>query len=412
MTPTSDSWRSLAWAEVRAGWRVLLACTIGVAAGAAALPFYTAGVFIAPLEHAFGWSRSAMAEASMAWTITVVVCAPFVGGLLDRFGVRGLASLSLLALGGTFFALSRLDGQLWVYLVIQVCGAATGIPSTPVAFTRAVNERFDHARGAALGLTLAGTGITAALAPSFTAAVVEANGWRSGFLALAAIALCSAPLVFLLLGKRRNATQAASSAAAESAPFSLKGAVRTPVFWRLLTAFFCLALGVSGWVLHTIPMMTDAGLSLAEAARIQGTLGIAVVAGRLGIGALADHFFAPRLASLTLGLTAVGMVALATGGTGVAGPAAFAIGFALGAEVDLIGYLTARYFGLAAYGRLYGVLYGAFVLGTGLSPVLIAKLQAVHTSYSLPLGICAGLVGTTILLFVTAPAFERTRSAA
>lgn len=405
MDPAQQSWRRLAWAEVRAGWRVLLACTIGVAAGAAALPFYTTGVFVAPLEQAFGWSRSDLALGSLVWTATVVLCAPFVGALIDRFGVRGPASLGLLSLAVTFFALSRMDGHFWVYLAIQVLGAAGGISSTPVAFTRAVNEAFEHARGAALGLTLAGTGITAAFAPALIAAVVQAGGWRSGFVALALTALCATPLVFSLLGKRRDASAAATASSA-STP-SLRDAIGSGVFKRLMAAFFVLALGVSGWVMHTIPMMTDAGLTLAQAARVQGALGIAVVAGRVGIGVLADHFFAPRVAALTLSMTALGMVALATGGTMVAAPAAFAIGFALGAEVDLIGYLTARYFGLGLYGRLYGMLYGGFVLGTGLSPVLIAELQAMRGSYAFALGVSAALVAVAVLLFATAPAFER-----
>jgi OFA family oxalate/formate antiporter-like MFS transporter len=158
-------------------------------------------------------------------------------------------------------------------------------------------------------------------------------------------------------------------------------------------------------VLHMIPMVTDAGIELSRAALIQSGLGIAVIVGRVAIGLLADHFFAPRLAALALSLTALGMVLLATGGTAMAVPAAFAIGFALGAEVDLIGYLTARYFGMAWYGRLYGMLYGAFVLGTGLSPVLIAELQAIHGSYRLPLYVCATLVATAVILFASAPAF-------
>jgi MFS transporter, OFA family, oxalate/formate antiporter len=406
-------WIEQAYSELRSGWGVLLGCTLGVAAGAAALPFYTAGVFVRPLEAAFGWTRNQLSWATMAWTLTVVVCAPGVGALIDRYGVRLPACLGLVWLAATFFAFSHLQGQLWLYIGIQIVGAAGGLSSTPVAFTRAINERFVRARGAALGFTLAGTGITATFAPPIVAAIVMASGWRAGYRGLGLCALCAAPIVWVLLGvgaKQSTAGSSAVAAATVPAGATPREIYRSATFRRLLAAFFVLALGVSGYVLHMIPMLTDAGIDLTRAAWIQGVLGMAVIAGRVVIGLLVDHFFAPRLAALTLSLTALGMALLATTGTALAVPSAFAIGFALGAEVDLIGYLTARYFGLTWYGRLYGMLYGAFVLGTGLSPVLIAELQGIHGSYGLPLYVCAGLVAAAALLFSTAPAFTDTPS--
>jgi MFS transporter, OFA family, oxalate/formate antiporter len=408
MRSGESPWIEQAYSELRSGWGVLLGCTLGVAAGAAALPFYTAGVFVTPLETAFGWTRNQLSWASMAWTLTVVVCAPAVGALIDRYGVRRPACLGLLSLAATFFALSHLQGQLWIYVGIQILGAAGGLSSTPVAFTRAINERFVRARGAALGFTLAGTGITAAFAPPIVAAIVMASGWRAGFRGLGLCALCAMPIVWVLLGVgAKSGTGDASAATPASAPSGAtpREIYRSATFWRLLAAFFVLALGVSGYVLHMIPMLTDAGIDLPRAAWIQGVLGIAVIVGRVATGLLVDHFFAPRLAALTLSVTALGMVLFATAGTPMAVPSAFAIGFALGAEVDLIGYLTARYFGLTWYGRLYGMLYGAFVLGTGLSPVLIAGLQAIHGTYALPLYVCASLVAAAVILFATAPAF-------
>lgn len=389
------------------GWRTLIACTLGIAAGSAALPFYTAGVFVVPLQHEFGWTREGLSYASFGWTASVVLFAPLAGILVDRFGVRGPASAGLLALAATFFALSNLDGSLALYVTIQIVGAAAALPSTPVAFTRAVNERFHHARGAALGLTLAGTGLTAALAPSLVTNVVVSSGWRSGFVALAATALCAAPVVWLLLGSERPLHSSARSTAATGAvPNSAAPPIDRATFIRLLIAFFVLALGVGGFVMHLIPMMTDAGMSAAGAATIQGIMGVAVVAGRIVVGLLVDHYFAPRVAAVALTLTALGMLGLAIGGPAVVAPAALAIGFALGAEVDLIGYLTARYFGLARYARLYGFLYASFVLGTGLSPVLISTIYKADGDYVRALWVGAALVIGAVLTFLTLPRFS------
>lgn len=399
-----SEWRMQA-AELRMGWPVLVGALLGVAVGNAALPFYTAGVFVGAFESQFGWTRSQLAAAAFAGTLTIVACAPIVGAIIDRFGVRGPAAVSFACVASAFYAVSLLDGQFVWYVGIQIAGAALGLASTPVAFTRAVNERFDRSRGLALGVTLAGTGIAAALGPPLVAYVVNDFGWRAGMRALSLIVIVVAPIVIVLLSLQRTRPSGRAASTIPTAELSLSQAWRRPVFLRLVCAFALLALGVCGYVMHLIPMLTDQGIEIATAAALQSNLGIAVIVGRIAVGALVDRYFAPYVAAVMVLATALALTALAVMGPTVAGPAAFAIGFALGAEVDLIGYLTARYFGLASYGRLYGVLYGAFVLGTGLSPLMIARLQANSGNYESALWTCAGLIAVAALLFATSPRF-------
>ena len=400
------AWRSKAASEVGRGWSTLLGAMLGVAVGAAALPFYTAGVFVAPLQAEFGWSRSQLSAAALAGTFTIVLCAPVAGLAVDRYGVRVPAAFSMTALALGFAALATMSGSFWIYLTIQIAIFSLGVASTPISFTRSVNERFVMARGMALGLTLSGTGITAAIAPPAVAAIIAEEGWRTAYFKLALVVAAAIPIVLLLL---RPASSSSTRTADETIPPAISPATRVrltdPRFVRLFAVFFFLALGVSGFVLHLVPMLGDAGMPPLEAAAIQARLGLAVIAGRLVIGVAVDHFFAPRIAALSLCVTIAGLVALAVLGPVAAPWSAFAIGFALGAEVDLIGYLTVRYFGLAAYGRLYGLLYGAFILGTGFSPLVIAGLVAVRGDYTLALWACASFVGVAVALLASAPRF-------
>src|SRR5690606_26047675 len=118
-----------------------------------------------------------------------------------------------------------------------------------------------------------------------------------------------------------------------------------------------------------------------------------------------DHVFAPRVAVGVLALTAAGLALLAIGGPAFAVPGALAIGLAMGAEVDLIAYLTSRYYGLARYGQMYGLLYAAFMIGTGASPWLISLLQAWAHSYVPALWLSTALLALAAGLFLTAPRF-------
>ena len=75
------------------------------------------------------------------------------------------------------------------------------------------------------------------------------------------------------------------------------------------------------------------------------------------------------------------------------------LGFGLGAEVDVIGFLVSRYFGLRAYGEVYGYLFAIFTLGTGFGPVLMAICFDMTRSYDVALiGLAVALVGASILV--------------
>jgi hypothetical protein len=173
-----------------------------------------------------------------------------------------------------------------------------------------------------------------------------------------------------------------------------------------VAAFTLVAVSVAGFVTHFVPMLTDEGMTPLRAAQVAGFLGVAVLIGRLGVGFVVDHVFAPFVAAGVMLLTASGLVLLAVGGTAFAIPGALAVGLAMGAEVDLIAYLTARYYGMRTYGRMYGLLYGAFLIGTGSSPYIIAVIQAAAGSYAPALWLSAGLLSVAALLFVTAPRFD------
>lgn len=390
--------------ELKRHWPTLTGATLGAAFGAAALPFYTAGLFIVHLERELGWTRTELTAISLATTLILAFSAPILGAIVDRFGVRGPALVGFAAVAGNFLYMSQVSGSLAQYAVVHVLLTLLALGSGPIALTRPVNLAFDRMRGLALGITIGGIGAMAAIAPPIVGEVIEARGWRGAYQALALVVLCVAPLALLLLSWRRPTLQEARTPAAADA--RLDAPVRTWLFWRLVASFTLVALAVAGFVTHFVPMLTDDGMPALEAARIAGLLGLAVLVGRLGVGLIVDHVFAPFVAAALMLLAASGLALLALGGPAFAVPGALAIGLAMGGEVDLIAYMTARYYGMSRYGRMYGLLYGAFLVGTGSSPYVIALIQARAGSYAPALWMSVGLLCVAAALFATAPRFE------
>ena len=82
--------------------------------------------------------------------------------------------------------------------------------------------------------------------------------------------------------------------------------------------------------------------------------------------------------------------------------AGFMLGFAAGAESDLIAYLAGRYFGMGHYGKIYGMLYLPFGLFSAISPMIYGAVRDASGSYDGVLMVAAPMfvIGGGLLLLL------------
>jgi MFS family permease len=391
--------------EFRRGWRILLASSVGIGSGLSGIAFYTFGVFIVPLGEAFGWTRGQVNIAASFLIIGTAITAPIVGTIIDKYGARrvGIGSTVLLALG-YLFALTQLTDNIYVFYAAWLAMALIGGGTTPVVWTRAINIWFDRDRGLALGLTLAGSGLTGIFGPLFCTLLIAAYGWQAGYIGVGALILFIAvPVLFLFFKEGMpTTTPADASVAASSAEstqplltgFTLGESLRSVPFWVISGGFFLVSGVVAGLLINVVPILIDRGLTGVDAAKIAGTLGIAVVIGRVGIGYLIDRVRAPLVARVLLILTAMGCWLLTIEGTPtwVAVISVMSMGLAAAAEVDLVAYLSSRYFGMKAYGKIYGWQITAFYLGAAFGPISVGLAYDHFGSYLQVLYGAAGIL--------------------
>src|ERR1700704_1945041 len=69
-------------------WLVPLGGALGLIVGNGPISVFAFGVFIGPLESEFGWSRASLGIAIALCALLSAVTLPFVGLLMDKFGVR------------------------------------------------------------------------------------------------------------------------------------------------------------------------------------------------------------------------------------------------------------------------------------------------------------------------------------
>src|SRR5205823_13629783 len=77
---------------------------------------------------------------------------------------------------------------------------------------------------------------------------------------------------------------------------------------------------------------------------------------------------------------------------------ALLVGLGMGAEGDIIAYLTSRYFGLKSFGEIYGYAFGTFVLAGACGALLMGIGFDRTGSYTVPLlGFLAAIIVAIIL---------------
>ena len=401
-------------AEFQLSWKIVLVAGVGLACGLSALPIYSLGVFTKPLSEAFGWSRAEVQGMYTWMTIGNLVAAPFLGWLIDRQGVRRVTLASLIGMALGMASLGLFTGSLLSFYVLGFFTAVLGIGTVPITWTRVIVDWFDTGRGRALGIALAGTGVSATFIPIYTTWLMTEYGWRTAYIGLAALpALIALPLSYFLLFDRTGHSAKPVNSASPEPPaqkhldgMELRDVLKGFRFWVMNAAFVMVGMCIAGLIAHLIPMLTDRNVTPTTAAQVAGTIGLAVIVGRIGTGYLIDRFWAPGVGMVLLCLPAGSCIILASGVGGVPAAllAAVLVGLAAGAEFDLMSFLTSKYFGQRKYGIIYSCLYAAFKLSAGIGAPLFGLSFDITGSYAFILYCAAGLlIAGSLLMLALGP---------
>ncbi len=371
-------------AEWPAGWPLVAATSAGFALSVSYL--YTFGVFLGPIQEAFGWSRAQItAGVTIVATCTMAI-APFAGAAIDRLGARRMALLGVVLYSVAFAALGLVGGSVWSWWLVWLAIGLSVQLVKPTVWSAAVAGRFVRSRGSALAVTLSGAGVASAVDPFLAQALIGRVGWRLAFPGLAALWLAVAmPLCLLFLrGPVVPAGGGAPNEPARSLPgLSLREALLSGRFWKLVAGVVIAGLVTLGLSLHFVPIIT-AQLGKGPAVASVALIGLFAMAGRLLTGWLFDRVRGPVVAAGVFCLPGVACLLLLSPASSplTAAAAAAVIGLATGGETDVAAYLIARYFGLRHYGALFGTLVGAIGVAMAAGPLLAARSFDVFHTYT------------------------------
>lgn len=345
--------------------------------------------YIVPVTTELGWSR---AEFTGAFTAAILVQALFavpLGMLVDRFGSRRLGLAGIVMLCAAFTVLGKASGGLVNWYLIWGLITLVALPVQATVWTSAVASRFTTSRGMALAVTLCGASVAQFVFPPLATWLIGAFGWRTAFLYHGLIWLAVVlPIVLLFFrGAHDQAAPLVMSLAkplksAEASTTFAEG-LRSTIYLRLFFASLAFTFTVVALNYQFMPILDGWGIAPTKAAWLASLTGLASIGGRLITGALIDRFRAASVGGAVFLLPIAAVLLLLFGREFAGTPAAVAIllGLTLGAEVDVIVYLTTRFFGLTSFGALYGGLLAALSIGTATGPLVASTIYDASNSY-------------------------------
>jgi predicted MFS family arabinose efflux permease len=135
------------------------------------------------------------------------------------------------------------------------------------------------------------------------------------------------------------------------------------------------------------PLAVSKGLDAATAVGAVSAMGLAAAAGALLSGVLVDRFWAPAVAFVLNALPAIVCLVLLQGQVP---PAVFLgavvlVGLGQGAEIDIVAFMIARYFGLRSYATIYGLSTLGIALGVACGATLIGRAYDAFGNYDIAL---------------------------
>ncbi|MBL8323351.1 MAG: MFS transporter [Rubrivivax sp.] len=410
-----------------ASWRVLAGCGVIFVFSVPALFGSTFGLFMVPLEKAFGWSRGAIAF-SLTLTIAISWVSVLVAGwLADHVRLKPLLAVGIVLGAANLAAFAAMAGEITFFYGLVVALAFTSLGASPLILSKTVQGWFDRRLGAALGILFACASVGAVLHPLTVTAVMTLAGWREAFLAMGAMALAGGLLARWLLVRERPAA-ARAVAAAQASPTHAAQAAMAPAagetganaiapmlallgqrlwwamgLWNLLFAF-----GSGCIMVHFAALLHDRGVPMGQIGVVASLIGASMFAGNLLAGWLADRVDPRRMAYLLMLMPLAATLLLWLGhGMAVMVLAALVLGLSGGSDGSLSHFLVRHYWGSALYGQASGTQMVITALGGGTAPWISGLLRDASGNYQLSLMVAAGCFAAAVVAGWCMPKADR-----
>ncbi len=359
------------------------------------------GLFLQPISHDMGWGRETFALAIAVQNLVWGVTQPFTGMISDKYGAARvvIGGAALYALG--LVAMANSHSPL---VFVLTSGVLIGVGLSGVTFSvisGVLGRRYPpERRSMALGISAAAGSFGQFAVLPLAQTLLSHVGWYGALLAMAAVALCMAPLAAALV--ERGGTQIHMFQ--QSAGQAMGEALGHRGYMLLTVGFFVCGFQVVFLAVHLPAYLADKGLPAYVAVTALALIGLFNIVGTYIAGwlggrmpkkyVLSGIYFARAVVFalfISIPITAYSVYAFA-----------IALGFLWLSTVPVTNGIVAQIFGVRYMAMLTGFAFFSHQIGSFLGAWLGGKVYDMTGSYdivwylSIALAVAAGLINLPI----------------
>ena len=372
---------------------------------------YFISIFAGEIRDTFALSHGAWGGIYTIGTLASAIVMIFAGSLTDRFRVRALGPIVLLALAGVCFAMAT---NPWVGLLpiiifgLRLCGQGMMTQTAMVGMGR----WFARSRGRANAIISMGYSAGEAVLPFVFVLIMGLIGWRGSWLVAAALALLAIPVLRLLLQlERQPGTEIAQdeSAGMFGRQWSRKDALSHWLFWIAALAVASPSTFGTAFFFQQVHLTEIKGWELASFVALFPLWSVMTISSSFAFGAIADRVGTAVVFPLTMIPAAVGFALAGLGESLWAAAFAFiTLGMMGGGMSTIGGAFWPEYFGTRHLGAIRAMGTSAMVFGSAVGPGVTGYLIDRGVDYQIQLLWMAGYF--LVLCAVLAISFARART--
>ena len=244
----------------------------------------TYGLWINPASTGLGWGLESLSFAMAAQALIWGFATPVMGAIADRYGTGRVIAFCGITFAAGFLVMANATTRIEAFLGIGVLtGIAMGGLTAPIiltAISKVVPD--ERKRGLYAGIASAGGSSGQVVLVPVVQAVLDATGWMTTLLVLAAVTAAIVPFAWTMVSRREHLAAAGGQ---QSLGEALGEAFRHPGYLLLTAGYFVCGFQTLFIVTHFPPMLETYDVAPEMGAWSIALIGLFNIVGCVALGA-------------------------------------------------------------------------------------------------------------------------------
>jgi MFS family permease len=405
------------------GWWIVCAIFI-ISAYISGVTNFGFTAIIEPIANDLGWSYTNISFAASIRGLEMVILAPFLGVLADRWGPRKLIFTGIAITGLGLLLLSRINSLITFYGVFILI--ATGMSTCVGVVPMTVAANWFHRKVSTVnGIMVSSVAFGGLLLP-LTTQIIDIFKWQTAMaiFGLGAWGLLL-PVSFIIrhkpeqygylpdgdMSRRPVVEEGQTLAQGTRVDIRIKQVLKSSVFWRLALGLMCHCLVINAVITHVMPYLSTIGMTRSTSSLVASIIPVISICGSLSFGWFGDRFNKKRVTAIGFILTSVGLLFfgyMSTVGTWFLVPFLIFFGIGYGGTIPMVAALVREYFGRERFGTVVGFAMGVILVGGIIGAPLTGWIFDRFGNYQVAWFALASLLIVGMVSLVTTPSAGNT----